>query len=521
LGLGKEKLNRRRGLGKERFSMGPILQFIRIALCGLVLIVSGCANSNLHRKIDQNPALTPDEKAYAKRYYDILVVRSGYLKELSVKMALMDSKEPYSHDTQMYHTTEYQKWGIGDGPYTLDEVAYLNQIDRMAPMWENYQKKYSRIDMNHLNKKTQLLLQAVHEQYGSGPINVRKEMIKNHGLSRDAAQYCDAYFVLTGHDELTDREWLAISLSDGEPNADSVTPEFTPARPSDDGESNEKLVHTVKITHGFYMGIYEVTQEQYEKVTGSNNSESKGSNLPIEMVSWNEAVKFCTKLAQSEGKLYRLPTEAEWEYACRAGSAGKYCFGDDDNRLKGYAWYSGNSGGKTHPVGEKTKNAFGLYDMHGNVLEWCQDWYASDWYSKASEEKRWNDSYGDKNRRVIRGGSYSSGPAGCRSASRDYLAPDIRIYNVGFRLVLELSQDNPDFSVEKASTRTVIPVSEPKEKMTKPTPLPVSVGIKPLPMNPQVGTIFVNSIGMKLVFIPPGTFQMGSNDGASDEKPVH
>jgi formylglycine-generating enzyme required for sulfatase activity len=136
---------------------------------------------------------------------------------------------------------------------------------------------------------------------------------------------------------------------------------------SNDGEDFEKPLHTVKITKGFYMGAFEVTQGQYQQVMGTNPSYFKGANLPVEQVSWDDAVEFCKKLSQKEGKTYRLPTEAEWEYACRAGTTTKFSFGDDESQLGEYAWYGKNSGMKTHPVGKKKPNAWGLFDMHGNV----------------------------------------------------------------------------------------------------------------------------------------------------------
>jgi len=150
---------------------------------------------------------------------------------------------------------------------------------------------------------------------------------------------------------------------------------------SADGDSDEKPVHKVQITKGFYMGQYEVTQAQYESVMGSNPSYFKGENNPVEEVSWEEAVAFCKKLSSRENKTYRLPTEAEWEYACRAGSTTKYCFGDSESQLGDYAWNDKNSNFSTHPVGQKQQNNWGLYDMHGNVYEWCQDWYGENYYS--------------------------------------------------------------------------------------------------------------------------------------------
>ncbi len=138
--------------------------------------------------------------------------------------------------------------------------------------------------------------------------------------------------------------------------------------------------HQVTLTEPFELGIYAVTQDQYEQVMGSNLSKFKGPQNPVESVSWDDAVEFCRKLSalpaeKSAGYVYRLPTEAEWEYACRAGTKTKYSFGDSESELGDYAWYEENSGGTTHPVGGKKPNPWGLYDMHGNVYEWCQDWY--------------------------------------------------------------------------------------------------------------------------------------------------
>ncbi|MFI5460965.1 MAG: SUMF1/EgtB/PvdO family nonheme iron enzyme [Isosphaerales bacterium] len=165
--------------------------------------------------------------------------------------------------------------------------------------------------------------------------------------------------------------------------------------------SDDKPQHRVRITKPFYLGIHEVTQDQYRAVMGDNPSHFKGSDdLPVESVSWLEAVKFCNKLSEREkrtpfyridgtevtpvgGDGYRLPTEAEWEYACRAKSTTLYPFGDDASKLGEHAWSAGNSESKTHPVGQKLPNASGLYDMLGNVWEWCADWYDEKYYASS------------------------------------------------------------------------------------------------------------------------------------------
>ena len=201
---------------------------------------------------------------------------------------------------------------------------------------------------------------------------------------------------------------------------------------------DEKPIHTVKITNGFYMGIYEVTQEQYKAVMGIDPSRFSGDNLPVDSVSWNDAVEFCKKLSQKEGKNYTLPTEAQWEYACRAGTTMKYYFGDKESQLGEYAWYHQNSGGNTHPVGKKKANVWGLYDMLGNVLEWCQDRYVKDWYSKGPVENPLNESYGDMKFCVLRGGGWGTYASHCRFSTRGYSYPDTRDYKNGFRVVLGL-----------------------------------------------------------------------------------
>jgi formylglycine-generating enzyme required for sulfatase activity len=153
---------------------------------------------------------------------------------------------------------------------------------------------------------------------------------------------------------------------------------------SNDGDSDEKPPHTVTISRPFYIGKYEVTQKQWVIIMGNNPSGFKGGNNPVENVSWNDVQEFIRKLNAKEGTTaYRLPTEAEWEYACRAGSTTKYCFGNDKSQLGQYAWYEKNSDNKTHPVGQLQANAWGLYDMHGNVWEWCEDWYGEDYYSSS------------------------------------------------------------------------------------------------------------------------------------------
>ena len=240
----------------------------------------------------------------------------------------------------------------------------------------------------------------------------------------------------------------------------------------ENGYTDETPRHKIHITNSFYLGVTEVTQHHYEAVMGTNPSlhtkkgtlaeKVKGidiSNLPVENVSWEDAAEFCRKLSSQDGREYRLPTEAEWEYACRAGSRTRWYFGDDESELKEHAWYDvewherhmhfvfgailqsrGHEVGdppppaSIGPVAQKKPNSWGLYDMYGNVNEWCGDWYASSYYENSPRDDPNGPTSGSQH--VTRGGGWDDPVLACRSSHRRGVHPTNRDSNLGFRVVL-------------------------------------------------------------------------------------
>ena len=195
------------------------------------------------------------------------------------------------------------------------------------------------------------------------------------------------------------------------------------------GYRDEKPVHNVTLG-SYYIGQTEVTQALWKAVMGSNPSEFKGDNLPVEGVSWNDCQTFIQKLNQLTGERFRLPTEAEWEFAAKGGNKSKGYTYSGSNSIDNLAWYTSNSGSKTHLVGTKAPNELGIYDMSGNVWEWCQDWYGG--YSSSAQSNPSGPS--SSSERVTRGGSWYDYAADCRTADRYSYDPRNTPYNLGLRL---------------------------------------------------------------------------------------
>jgi formylglycine-generating enzyme required for sulfatase activity len=230
----------------------------------------------------------------------------------------------------------------------------------------------------------------------------------------------------------------AVDLGDGVKLELVLIPagRFRMGNPADEKDQwSGEAQHWVVITRPFYMGKYEVTQAQWTKMMWAKLSNFKGAKNPVECVSWDDSQDFLKKLNAlgKERGQFRLPTEAEWEWACRAGTRTRFCSGDADEGLADYAWFGANSGSATHPVGEKRPNAWGLHDLHGNVWEWCGDWYGADYYAKGPRYDPTGPATGSD--RVLRGGSWGSDTRYCRSSYRYGNYPANGSDNVGFRVV--------------------------------------------------------------------------------------
>ena len=206
---------------------------------------------------------------------------------------------------------------------------------------------------------------------------------------------------------------------------------------SEEGRRTNERLHEVTITEGFWLSTYEITQAQWKEIFDVNPSEFVGNNLPVETVTWDDAQDFIVLMnASADGNPYRLPTDAEWEYACRAGTQSRFYWGKDadEEDIYDYAWFVLNAHSETNPVGDKLPNAWGLYDMSGNVYEWCDDFYEANLGNDPATDPQ---GPGTGPGHVIRSGSWFYGPEYCRSAYRSYQLDDVGNGAIGFRLLRE------------------------------------------------------------------------------------
>ena len=307
---------------------------------------------------------------------------------------------------------------------------------------------------------------AVYEEKTSGNKDAKlaeaRELLAEGGLEQISSAYEIVSQVLSSDTECAEALLLrdesigkavTIDLGGGVEMEFVLIPsgEFVMGSPENEKgrDNNEGLLRTVKLTNSFWMATTEVTQEQYESIMGDNSGEFQGAQNAVE-ASWNDAVSFCRAFSRHAeiGFTVRLPSEAEWEYACRAGTNTRFSFGDDESKLGDYAWFRVNAADANeqyaHSVAQKKPNPWGLYDMHGNMWEWCSDYYAVNDRSipipKQVRDNGIEDPKGPSEGefRVLRGGSWFSTVRDCRSASRYWLSPDSSDNIVGFRVVLDL-----------------------------------------------------------------------------------
>jgi len=314
---------------------------------------------------------------------------------------------------------------------------------------------------------------------------------------------------------------------------------------------DEKPAHPVRVA-AFSIGQYPVTFAEYDRFcqdTGRKPPADGGwgrEDRPVINVSWDDAVAYCEWLSRETGETYRLATEAEWEYACRAGGQTRWCFGDDETGLGEYAWYWENAGRKTHPVGGKKPNPWQLYDVHGNVWEWCADWYSEDYYRHLTSESKRSASEGEQaassarqsasgtggivsgvqiaasdnptgpitgSSRVIRGGSWGYGADDCRSAARDGYEPSLRVNDLGFRLSRTGPWRSYPVTLGGASAPSAAPGMEGEPAKSRFEPYQV--------FRDRMGKGYDAVEGPAMIYLPGGVFRMGDERGYDNEKPVH
>ena len=284
-----------------------------------------------------------------------------------------------------------------------------------------------------------------------------------------------------------------------------------------DRNPDESPQHQVTISRPFYLGKYEISQAQWQAVMGNNPSILKGNNLPVDNISWFDCQTFIQKLNQLSQGTFRLPAEAEWEYACRAGTTTRYYWGDDINytQASDYAWINNNSNSKTHEIGLKKMNAFGLFDMSGNVWEWCSDWYGK--YSSIAQTDPTGTNTGTG--RIMRGGNWLSDAKGFRSAARGNSNPGTKI-GFGIRLVRVYEGNTPNPTLTPIFTPTSTPTNTPV-----PVPTVTPKGISNQTITVAISRLPLNAKKLEMVLIPAGTFMMGSPDSEMDrwdvEGPQH
>ena len=364
---------------------------------------------------------------------DVQIVDFGLAAQIQTSLSRVSQVRMDTSGTRPYMAPEQWKAGLQDArtdQYSLGVVAY-ELLSGCLP--------FESPDFDILRA---CVLNDPPPQLADQPQNVDRAIARALAKRREERFGTCREFVEAMATPTLEKEF-AVDLGNGVKLQMVLIPagEFLMGSPDSEQETTDREPqHRVRITRPFYLGKYLVTQEQWEAVMSNNPSHFKGPKNPVENVSWHDCQQFLDKLnakSRSGGGKFVLPTEAQWEYACRAGSMTQYCFGDDESGLGDYAWYGANSGDMTHPVGQKKPNAWGLYDMHGNVWEWCEDWYDGDYYGKSATDDPTGPITGSS--RVSRGGGWHSPAWFCDSVLRYCFGPGDRSYIRGFRASLVLA----------------------------------------------------------------------------------
>ena len=317
-------------------------------------------------------------------------------------------------------------YGPGGGDFLMELQKRSRQLSKLEDIPESdFTKIEQWITQDHVREKLPLTLGRFKVEADKRELSNR-ELIKT--ISKEFSFLEEKTFFCGGE---SNRVKLFLHKKTGLEFVLIPGGSFMMGSPSDERGryGDEDPLHRVTIM-SFLLCRSECAQEAWDRIGGEDSRSWRGKTLPIDSVSWNDCTAWCRKAG------LRLPTEAEWEYACRGGKTGRFCFGDEDSGLGKYAWYGDNSGSRTHPVGEKSSNAFGLYDMHGNVWEWVQDVYHGNYEGALKDGTAWED--GGSGNRVGRGGSWGSGAGLCRSACRYWGSPGRRDCGIGFRPALSL-----------------------------------------------------------------------------------
>jgi formylglycine-generating enzyme required for sulfatase activity/uncharacterized caspase-like protein len=428
-------------------------------------IESGAAES------DGDGMISADElHEYAKRHVqsakpamkpEIYGIRQGI--KIRLAKARIDAKLEYRRLVERYAENgeisfvgqdilevQRERWGLSDEVAIAIENEVLEPDRKRLKNLARYQKSLERVVKQGLPLSTKILgqlkdlqdISSIHQQFI--PVDV-KPSLQATTVAKSIVIKEEPVIVI----QKQAAPILKFEIGNGI-NLEMVyipSGKFTMGYPPEEkGQDNEhSQIKDVNVS-AFYIGKYQVTQAEWQAVMGNNPSYFKGNpQNPVEQVSWDNAQEFCKNLSQKMGKEFRLPSEAEWEYACRAGTTTAYSFGDNASLLGEYAWYWDNSGSKnpvgrrakTHPVGQKQPNPWGLYDMHGNVWEWCQDSYEkyggeNDLIRKAGKAITKEN---DNRSRLLRGGSWHDGAWNCRSAERNRFIASLRYFHFGFRVI--------------------------------------------------------------------------------------